>query len=309
MWFAEAPSNIALIKYMGKHGVNLPCNKSLSYTIDRFTSRVELEIIDGKDDKFAPLEMVGHLGLNISEFGVQKFLKHLAYLKLVFGCGYKFLVKSANNFPNDTGIASSASSFAALTMCAIQAFCDIQKTDMPSASEMSKLSREGSGSSCRSFFRPWAVWDNDRAYAIDLPMSNLKHRLALIDSSPKKVSSSAAHAEVRSSLLFNGRAERAERRFSDLVKAIEEQDWHKMFVISWQEFFDMHAMFYTSRSPFWYMTPETMNILQKVQQYWDEHKDGPVVTVDAGPNIHFLWRQDQDDMLDDFFENCEFVLM
>lgn len=82
-----------------------------------------------------------------------------------------------------------------------------------------------------------------------------------------------------------------------------------MFVISWQEFFDMHAMFYTSRSPFWYMTPETMNILQKVQQYWDEHKDGPVVTVDAGPNIHFLWRQDQDDMLDDFFENCEFVLM
>ena len=71
--------------------------------------------------------------------------------------------------------------------------------------------------------------------AIDLLISNLKHRLALIDSSPKKISSSAAHAEVRSSLLFNGRAERAEKRFSDLVKAIEEQYRHKMILRFFQK--------------------------------------------------------------------------
>ena len=71
--------------------------------------------------------------------------------------------------------------------------------------------------------------------AIDLPISNLKHRLALIDSSPKKVSSSAAHAEVRSSLPFNGLAGRAEKRFTDLVKAIEEQYRHKMILRFFQK--------------------------------------------------------------------------
>ena len=34
-WFAKAPSNIALIKYMGKKDaeLNLPMNSSLSYTL------------------------------------------------------------------------------------------------------------------------------------------------------------------------------------------------------------------------------------------------------------------------------------
>lgn len=309
MWSAEAPSNIALIKYMGKHDKNVPFNKSLSYTIDRFNSRVEMEIIDSDKDKFEPLDNVGYLKLEIPEAGMQRFINHLIFLKREFNCRTNFLIRSGNNFPNDTGIASSASSFAALTMCAVKAICEIQHIDLPDIYQITNLSRMGSGSSCRSFFSPWAVGEEEGAFAIDLPYKNLHHRLALIESAPKKVSSSQAHNEVLTSLLFDGRPERALRRFNELVAAMQAMDWHKIFVISWQEFQDMHALFNTSRNPFGYMTSATLEILAKVMAFWDLHKDGPVVTVDAGPNIHFLWRDDQSDLLEEFYDNCEFVLM
>jgi len=46
-WFAQAPANIALIKYMGKKDPqkNLPGNPSLSYSLDNLLSNVMLEDI------------------------------------------------------------------------------------------------------------------------------------------------------------------------------------------------------------------------------------------------------------------------
>ena len=46
-WLAQAPSNIALIKYMGKkdENSNLPDNSSLSYTLNNLLSTVKLEVI------------------------------------------------------------------------------------------------------------------------------------------------------------------------------------------------------------------------------------------------------------------------
>ncbi len=309
MWFAESPSNIAIIKYMGKYALNIPGNKSLSYTINRFKSRVELELIEGKEDKFTPLENIGYLDLQISNEGVQRFLSHLHYLKNVFACKENFIVKSANNFPNDTGIASSASSFAALTTCALNAFCDILKIDMPNQQEMSRLSRFGSGSSCRSFFAPWAAWESEYAEEVNFPFQNIFHQIALVAMTPKIVPSSKAHIEVLRSLLYEGRASRAARRFNEFVLAMEAKDWEKGYIIAWQEFFDMHALFCTSSKPFWYMNSGTLCTLRHVSNFWDTHHDGPIVTVDAGPNVHFLWRDDQKELATEFADDFEFELM
>lgn len=309
MWSTEAPANIAFIKCIGRYALNIPCNKSLSFTVDRFRSRVELEIIDSNYDEFEPLESIGYLSLNMPEHGIQKFLKHLSFLKKTFDCNEHFLVKSANNFPNDTGITSSASSFAALTISAVKAFCELQHKDMPSIADLSKLSRVGSGSSCRSFFKPWAVWDGEGAQSIDFPYHDLHYQLALLEMQPKKVSSSIAQIESLTSLLFNGRPERAAQRFADFVTAMKEKDWQKAYISAWQEFCDMHALFCTSREPFWYITADSLAILNKIHDFWQTHKDGPIVTIGAGPNIHFLWREDQDELLDEFYGECEFVLM
>lgn len=305
MWFAEAPSNIALIKYMGKSNGNIPYNSSLSFTLDKLISRVEMTEIDGSEDKFEPLDMVGFLELDITDKEIERFKKHLYFLKNFFNCDRHFLIRSGNNFPNDVGIASSASSFAALTKCVVEAMIDLGYTDRLSLTKMSELSRYGSGSSCRSFFAPWAIWENEHAEKIDLPFDDLEHTLCLVDSSKKRISSSLAHELVKSSLLFEDRNKRANIRIKELINAMRHKDWESMFHIIWADFFDMHALFETCDRPFGYMTPESFRLLSLIRKMWENKKDGPLVTVDAGPNIHLLWRPDQHEQIAEFENMCD----
>lgn len=280
MWTAEAPANIALIKYMGKNSEGLPCNSSLSYTIDRFYTKVSLEL--SAEDEFENKQ-------GFSQVGVNKFLNHLRYIKGIFGSKKHFLIKSENNFPHSSGVASSASSFAALTLCSIKAICEIQAISMPSLEEMSAISRKGSGSSCRSFFAPWALWEGESAKAIDLP--DLDHDLILVDSSVKKISSSEAHKYVKTSPLFAGRPQRAEARLEKLISFLRQDRWYETYQLCKEEFLDMHALFETSSPSFSYMTENTITLLHKVEEFWNRYQNGPIVTIDAGPNIHLLWRK------------------
>ncbi len=276
----RAPSNIALIKYMGKTEDNLPCNASLSYTLHDYQTEVSLEENTNAD-----------VFVNANEFSeqaVNRFLAHLAYIKKLFGYSGFFKVTSHNNFPHSAGIASSASSFAAVTKCAVQAI-----GAKISAEQMSEISRHGSGSSCRSFFSPWCVWDENGARQANIKLQNLRHELILIDSSQKTVSSSEAHKAVKTSLLFEGRSQRAARRMTDLVATLNENHWEKAYHICWEEFADMHALFATSRPHFYYIQPKTTEWLTNIDRFWATYKDGPIVTIDAGANIHLLWRTDQ----------------
>jgi diphosphomevalonate decarboxylase len=143
---ASAPSNIALIKYMGKTAAqgNLPTNASLSYAAEHLRTFVTIEDGTGEDG-WQPLE--GFPVLQLSEFGQQKFLNHFRRLKKHWGIEGSHTVRSANNFPSDCGLASSASSFAALTLATRQLTPQSVSLD-----ELSRLSRQGSGSSCRCFF-------------------------------------------------------------------------------------------------------------------------------------------------------------
>jgi diphosphomevalonate decarboxylase len=58
----------------------------------------------------------------------------------------------------------------------------------------------------------------------------------------------------------------------------------------------MHDIFETASPSFGYNQPKTTMILNEVRNFWKAHGDGPIVTVDAGPNVHFLWRKDQDEL-------------
>ena len=159
-WFAQAPSNIALIKYMGKtdEGINIPINSSLSYTLNHLISSVSLELYRGNHDLWEPLNTPGTKQFSLTTPAQSRYLRHLERLKIQFNYKGHFIVRSNNNFPQGSGLASSASSFAALTKCAVLALCELTQTSLLSNTEQANLSREGSGSSCRSFFSPWALW-------------------------------------------------------------------------------------------------------------------------------------------------------
>ena len=301
-WFAQAPSNIALIKYMGKKDTesNLPDNASLSYTLNNLLSSVEIETQPGKKDFWEPLQIPGGEPFSLSAAAQQRFLRHLNYLKDEFNYTGAFIVRSSNNFPQGSGLASSASSFAALTMCAARAMSELTDTPMPSILTQAQLSRVGSGSSCRSFFSPWALWHDDMVEAIELPYTKLLHQVILISHEEKRILSSDAHQRVKSSPDYATRHIRATENLSALLQAFQNKNWYGAYEICWQEFQDMHHLFMSSTPAFTYITAETKDILKKLQEVWRHENDGPIVTMDAGPNIHLLYRPDQADMAQQF---------
>lgn len=297
-WFAQAPSNIALIKYMGKkeEGINVPSNPSLSYTLNHLVSSVELESQPGSQDFWEPLVVPGLLAVELSLAAQERYLRHLQLLKSYFSYSEGFVVRSSNNFPHSSGLASSASSFAALTKCAVLALSELTETPMPSTHIQANLSSKGSGSSCRSFFSPWVIWDEHSVHQIALPFSNLIHQVIIISHEEKKVSSGEAHQRVKTSKLYASRAARATNNLRMLLEAFRNLDWENAYHICWQEFQDMHQLFATASSPFSYITDKTKNALDNIQTLWKEVGDGPIVTMDAGPNIHLLYRQDQSEL-------------
>jgi diphosphomevalonate decarboxylase len=292
------PSNIALIKYMGKNDFdkNVPSNSSLSYTLNHLQSYVRLTLQETKSDQW---KLLKHDGLNLmpvdlSAKSIERFLNHLGFLKKSFSVSENFLVESASNFPSDCGIASSASSFAALTAAAIEMFQKMGVTQaFCSEGDMAALSAKGSGSSSRSFFSPWVLWSEDAVRPLELSFDHLLHQVVVIDPHAKKVSSSEAHKRVLTSKLFHGRAERAQARLADLLELMRQKNWSGLYQVVWDEFMDMHELFHTSDPSFAYFTETTKKVLNLLQKYWDENQEGPLVTADAGPNIHLLWRADQ----------------
>jgi len=288
---ASAPSNIALIKYMGKivGSGNQPTNASLSYSLDHWRTIVQLESIAGPEDRWAPLERTGYAAPVLSEKGREKFLQHFQFLKETFNAEGAFRIRSANNFPSDCGLASSASSFAALTWAAAEQFQARQ-----SVNELSVLSRKGSGSSCRSFFTPWAIWEKDGAEAPQgLGFQKLLHAAVIVSGAVKEVSSSEAHVRVTTSPNFVGRTDRAEGRLRHLLACLKEENWVGAHEAVWEEFRDMHDLFETSVPPFRYRTTDSKNVVDACHHIWKFKKDGPLVTMDAGPNVHLLYRPEQ----------------
>lgn len=301
-WLAKAPANIALIKYMGKKNalLNLPDNPSLSWTLNHLLTTVTLEQHSDSHDRWEPLQTIDTAPLHLSLLAQQRFLTHLQQIKSYFNYQGTFIVRSANNFPQGSGLASSASSFAALTRCAVNAICELKQIPIPSHLSQAQLSRLGSGSSCRSFFSPWALWDGEQVEAIDLPYQDLHHQVVMISHEEKKISSSEAHQRIKTSPYYANRSQKATAHLSLLLTALRHQDWPAMHQICWQEFQDMHQLFSSCAKPFSYMTTDTHALLQLLQEMWQTNGDGPLVTMDAGPNIHLLYRANQADMAKQF---------
>lgn len=301
-WFSQAPANIALIKYMGQKDEihRIPINPSLSYTLNHLLSYVMLEATFGKHDFWEPLEIPGSTSFSLTVEEQTRFLKHLSYLKNYFNYSGVFIVRSSNNFPLSSGLASSASSFAALTKCAVLALSELTQQPLLPIAEQAKLSRLGSGSSCRSFFSPWALWDEDDVNYIEINYPVLLHQVIIISHNKKMVPSAEAHKRIKTSPHYALRGQRARENLQLLLAAFAAKNWQAAYQICWREFQDMHRLFTSCQNPFSYITEKTQQALDMLTNLWQERADGPIITMDAGPNIHLLYRADQSALAHEF---------
>jgi diphosphomevalonate decarboxylase len=205
------------------------------------------------------------------------------------GLHFHARVESENNFPTGTGIASSASGFAALTLAASRAAG--LELDEPA---LSRLARSASGSACRSVpggFVEWQAGDSDQnSYAFSIAPAGhwaLVDCIAVVSQTHKSTTSQAGHLLADTSPLQAARVADAPRRLAICRQAILQRDFDALAQIVELDSNLMHAIMMTSTPPLFYWLPATVLVIQSVIAW---RKGGMPVcyTIDAGPNVHVL---------------------
>ncbi len=313
---AQAPSNIAIVKYMGKSdtALNLPAQPSVSMTLNSLRTFVELRRVESNRMNLVWVgdeSLQGFASPKISSAGIEKFTRHLDRMwnelpgvlrrwdLRVESAPAQIEIRSANTFPEASGIASSASSFAALTLAAaamisgdqLETFEKIYSQENELRRALARLSRRGSGSSCRSFEGPWVRWEAESATAVESRLPELSDLIVLTGEGMKEVSSSEAHRRVTESPLWSGRVERATQREREASQAIGDGNWKTMVRIAWEELWEMHSLFHTSQQPFTYWNPMSVEILKWIRPHVERAEC--LVTMDAGPHVHILVPQSE----------------
>ena len=98
----SAPSNIALVKYWGKYGVQLPKNPSVSFTLNnaKTTTRLYFEFNKIELSQTMPIEFFFHGERHLKfEAKIQKYFESLLE-RFPFLSQLKFKIESENTFPS-----------------------------------------------------------------------------------------------------------------------------------------------------------------------------------------------------------------
>ena len=322
---AEAPSNIAFIKYWGARDLEadsagpVPFNRSLSMTLDACRSICsasplpegmddEIRWVRGSSDPPPPkaaskrrpkadrLEEPDAVRSNAAAEAppafVERTKRHLDRLRAwsrqtaaPYAGGFR--IATYNTFPSAAGIASSASGFTALTLAATA--CMGFDPPPETLSELSR--RSGSGSAARSAWGGYVEWpgadSGSAAQILDEDAWQLCDLVAVVETGAKKVSSRDGHRRATSSPYFAPRLAALDDRLERVRAALHGRDFEALGDAVEEEGIDLHLIAMSSRPPVYYWSPGTIEVLAAVRGL---RADGVAAcsTMDAGANVHVI---------------------
>lgn len=283
---AIAPANIALIKYWGKKDdqLRLPLNPSVSMNLSACLTTTTVEFATGH--RHDQVEMIGE---EISEKEIARVKDHLNWIRKLGKSRLSAKVVTKNSFPKSSGIASSASGFAALTVAATAAL----GLRLPER-KLSIMARIGSGSACRSIPDGFVEWKEGNttgssfAYSLYPPdWWDICDLLLIVSPGGKKVSSTAGMAEAWTSPFFEARLENIKDRIKKVKKALKQKNFILLGETTEEEAVNLHAVMMTQKPPLFYWNEGTMEIILAVCE-WRNQGLPVYFTIDAGPNVHLI---------------------
>ncbi|MBF0315555.1 MAG: diphosphomevalonate decarboxylase [Oligoflexia bacterium] len=308
----RAPSNIALIKYWGKWGRQLPMNPSLSFSLKHSCIEFDTCIETPADFTTTNPKLKSLLvdGKEIAKFSarIEKFLASTGDL-LPELAGKEISIISRASFPHSTGIASSAASMAALAL----SLCSFQRTedDLEFFRRASLIARLASGSACRSVYGGAVLWgrceddacideESSDEYAIPLSSEkylaplfrNMKDAILIVDSTPKKVSSSAGHQMMIDHPYREARVVLAHENLHKILLALKSGDAKVVAEIVEMEALGLHGLMMSSMPSYLLVRPNTIHIIERVRELRERESLPIFFTLDAGPNVHLLYPQE-----------------
>lgn len=311
----SAPANIALIKYWGKKGLQLPANPSLSMTLDksRTYTRVSLDLGKEKgsweytyDHKPRP-----EFDPKISAF-FHRIRPELPFLNEVF-----IRIDSTNNFPHSSGISSSASFYASLALCLCQLNeeyynRDPRKIDLLKIA--SNIARLGSGSASRSILPGFSVWgqsfipQSTDQHAVDINSNihpvfrSYRDAILIISSDKKPLSSTAGHKLMNENPYAEIRYKEANNNMLRLYQALQDGNQGEMIVITEHEALSLHGLIMSSTGGTLLVKPETIACIEAIREYRKNSGSKSCFTLDAGPNIHLLYPDNEKEPIQRFIK-------
>ncbi len=286
---AIAHPNIALSKYWGKRegGGNVPAVPSLSITLAGLATRTRVRF----DDALAADELSLD-GRPADEGARARAAELLDRVRAASGEQRRAAVWSRNDFPTASGLASSASGFAALALAAARA----AGLDWDAAA-VSDLARRSSASAARSLFGgfvelaagPPDARPGDVLSARPLaPPDHLSIAVlvCVTTEGPKAVGSSdGMRATMSRSPYAQAWLEAAPRLHARLRDALAARDFREVGELAEASALAMHASAIAAGVLYW--TGATLDVLGAVRALRASGADA-YATIDAGPHVKVL---------------------
>lgn len=310
---AEAPINIALIKYWGKRDaqLNIPTNDSISLTLESLPEESPASLpqpeggetamrlrtvttvrfaapcdpADAKDDDCLVLNGVA----SVPNSRIKRCLGYIRSIRTL----PRVSIESWNQFPTAAGLASSASGYAAL----VRALSELVTPPL-TEQEASIAARLGSGSACRSLpsgIVRWRAGDlpdgSDSLAATIWPVEHwpeLRCLVVVLCGEAKGVSSAEGmHRTVLTSPLFPGRLQTLPYRIDLLGQALEERNFAVLAELVMRESNQLHALCLDSFPPIRYLDQRAYALIDAIHAL-NATQPRAAYTFDAGPNAFVL---------------------
>ena len=302
---AIGPSNIAFTKFWGRidESLRLPENGSVSMTLSNLLTTTTVEFSPNyKQDQI----IINGGGLESGE--AERVIKHLDRVRKMAGISLKAKVVSNNNFPTGTGLSSSASGFAALTLAA-SAAAGLKLSEK----ELSILARLGSGSACRSIPAGFVEWldgnTSETSYATQIfppDWWNIADVVAVVSEGKKEVATSVGQQGAQSSPFMAVRLSRMKDKNKLVKKLIEEKNFAEFGKLIEQEALELHTIMLTQYPPLIYWTPGTLRIMKLVSR-WRTEGIPVYFTINTGQDIHLICEAENIDKVKAKLANLDFV--
>jgi diphosphomevalonate decarboxylase len=304
---ARACANIALVKYWGKRDaqLNLPAAGSLSLSLAALVTETRVDFDPALGNDLIELE-----GKPAGDAEARRVTTFLDLVRRRAGLTTRARVTSHNRFPTASGLASSASGFAALAVAATRA----AGLELP-PQELSILARHGSGSAARSIFGGFVrmhAGDTDEAAYAEPITSSLLDRVRMViaivgGGAPKlHTSRDAMDHTAATSPFYAAWLQLVPKDLAAAEAALATRDLAALGEVTEANALAMHASAIAARPGVLYWKPATLALIAAVRTLRQNGR-AAWATMDAGPHVKVLTTVDDADHVARALANVEGV--
>lgn len=299
----ESPSNIALVKYWGKTGNQIPANPSISFTLSTSKTITTIRYSKVTEQSGGPKVAFTFEGKEAIKFS-EKTFKFMEKIGMYFPFlqSLNLEIDTSNTFPHSSGIASSASGMSAIAMCLmdLERRLNPEMTDEYFYQKASFIARLGSGSACRSVYGGLTTWGKsgieNSSDEVAIPLTdthevfeNFQDTILLIERGQKEVSSTVGHGLMHSNPYAEQRFKQGVENTEELYEILKSGDLSAFGQLIEREALTLHAMMMTSSPYFMLMKPNTVAVIHALWAYRKRTGHHVYFTLDAGANVHLLY--------------------